>query len=121
MSISPVHCVSQVTLLSLRWTFVVVQLWPGGDGGGWLEFCAAQNLTVFGFGLNGMPSMTTCEVDCQRTPGASARAGAKATRRNADAASRRPDHGLIMISSLNLFEFVPRRHWYAPGAQGLSS
>src|SRR5262245_66691576 len=96
MSIWPVHCGSQVTLLPVRCMFDTVQVCPGGGGGGWLESRAAQNLIVFGGGVNGMPSIVIWEVDCQRTPGDSARAGASITNRNEDAASRRPDHGLIM-------------------------
>jgi hypothetical protein len=79
-----------------------VQFWPGGDGGGWVEFIAAQNLTVFGGGEKGMPSMTICDVDCQRTPGESARAGASITNRNEDTASRRPEQGLIMNPPFSL-------------------
>src|SRR5262245_64256962 len=96
MSICPVHCVSQVTLFLLLCWFDTVQVWPGGAGGGWLESRAAQNLTVFGGGVNGMPSIVIWEVDCQRTPGASARAGARTTNKNEDAASRRQDNGLSM-------------------------
>src|SRR5262245_50555893 len=96
MSIWPVHCVSQVTLFPLLCWFDTVQLWPGGGGGGSFESRAAQNLIVFGGGVNGMPSIVICEVDCQSTPGDSARAGASITNRNEDAASRRPEHGLIM-------------------------
>jgi hypothetical protein len=72
MSISPVHCVSQETLLPLLCTFDIVQVCPGGGGGGLFESAAAQNFTLFGGGLKGMPTMTICEVDSQRTPGASA-------------------------------------------------
>jgi membrane carboxypeptidase/penicillin-binding protein len=63
MSIWPVQCVSQLTLLPLRWTFVVVQFCPGGEGGGWLESFAAQNLTVFGGGLN---VQTTIDLRLQK-------------------------------------------------------
>src|SRR5262245_54511078 len=81
--------------------FDTVQLWPGGGGGGWFESRAAQNLTVFGGGVNGMPSIVIWEVDCQSTPGDSARAGTRLIKSNVEAARSRTSKCLIICSPIS--------------------
>ncbi len=96
IAILPVHCVSQLTLLSVRWKFEFVQVCPGGEGGGRVQTLAVQSVLVFGGGLYGMPGMIVCEVVCQRTPGASARAGDKDANTAMDAAATRLQPELFM-------------------------